>query len=90
MLLKPPKVSTQRLQCSSFLVMTYFLLKDYNILAKKELHSSLWVKTAVNIGLPSAWPWLMPSAKAKAIIIVVNDLKNQINHKIGVIFHILL
>ena len=35
--------STQRLECSSFLVMTYFLLRDYNILPKKELHSSLWV-----------------------------------------------
>ena len=23
--------------------MTYFLLRDYNILPKKELHSSLWV-----------------------------------------------
>ena len=34
---------TQRLQCSSFLVMTYFLLRDYNILPEKELHSSLWV-----------------------------------------------
>ena len=34
---------TQRLQCSSFLVMTYFLLGDENILPKKELHSSLWV-----------------------------------------------
>ena len=35
--------ATQRLQCSSFLVMTYFLLRDCNILPKKELHSSLWV-----------------------------------------------
>ena len=26
---------TQRLQCSSFLVMTYFLLRDYSILPKK-------------------------------------------------------
>ena len=34
---------TQRLQCSSFLVMTYFPLRDYNILPKKELHWSLWV-----------------------------------------------
>ena len=34
--------STQRLQCSSFSVMTYFLLMDY-ILPTKELHSSLWV-----------------------------------------------
>ena len=25
------------------LVMTYFLLRDYSILPKKELHSSLWV-----------------------------------------------
>ena len=34
---------TQRLQCSSFLVMTAFLLRDYNILPKRELHWSLWV-----------------------------------------------
>ena len=37
-------LSTQRLQCSSFLVMTCFLLRDYNI-PKKELHSSPWVST---------------------------------------------
>ena len=37
--------STQRLQCASFLVMTYFLLQDENILPKKELHSSLWACT---------------------------------------------
>ena len=35
--------STKRLQCSSFLVMTYFLLTDYSLLPKKELHLSLWV-----------------------------------------------
>ena len=35
--------STQGLQCSSFLVMTYFLLREYNILPKKELPSSPWV-----------------------------------------------
>ena len=28
-------LTTQRLQCSSFLVMAYFLLRDYNILPKK-------------------------------------------------------
>ena len=28
--------STQRLQCSSFLVMTYFLLRDHNVLPKKR------------------------------------------------------
>ena len=33
----------QRLQCSSCLVMTYFLFRDYNILPKKELRWSLWV-----------------------------------------------
>ena len=39
------RILTQRLLCSSFLVMTYFWLRDdYNILPKKELHSSLWVK----------------------------------------------
>ena len=37
----------QRLQCSSFLVMTYFL-RDYNILPKKELLLSLWVMSAVS------------------------------------------
>ena len=35
---------TQKLQCSSFLVMTYFLLRGYEQLPKKELHSSLWVE----------------------------------------------
>ena len=35
----------QRLQCSSFLVLTYFLLRDYNILPKKELLASLWAMT---------------------------------------------
>ena len=38
---------TQRLKWSSFLVMTYFLLGDYNILPKKELHWSLWVYTHI-------------------------------------------
>ena len=38
-----PTETTQRLQCSSFLVMAYFWLMDYDILPKKELHSSLWV-----------------------------------------------
>ena len=33
----------QGLQWSSFLVMTYFLLREYNILPKKELHGSPWV-----------------------------------------------
>ena len=35
-------LSTKGLQCSSFLVMTYFLLRDYNILPKKELQWSPW------------------------------------------------
>ena len=35
----------QRLQCSSYLVMTYFLLSD-NILPEKELHLSPWVRTS--------------------------------------------
>ena len=34
---------TQRLSCSSFSVMTYFLLRDYKILLKKELHWRCWV-----------------------------------------------
>ena len=29
---------------SSFLVITYILLMEYNILPKQELHSSLWVE----------------------------------------------
>ena len=37
------KEGTQGLQCSSFLVMTYFLVKDCNILPKKELLCSPWV-----------------------------------------------
>ena len=36
-------VITQRLQCSSFLLMTFFLLRDCNKLPRKELPSSLWV-----------------------------------------------
>ena len=39
----PDGRSTQGLQCSSFLVMTYFLLRDYNILPKRELPLSPWV-----------------------------------------------
>ena len=39
-------IHPQRLQCSSFLVMTYFGLRDYNILPKKELHWRLWVYTS--------------------------------------------
>ena len=34
---------TQRLQCRSFLVMAYFLLRDYNVVPRKELRSSLSV-----------------------------------------------
>ena len=39
---------TQRLQSSSFLVMTYFLLREYIIQPKKELLWSLWVGTTHN------------------------------------------
>ena len=35
--------STWRLQCISFLVVTRFLIRDYNILLRKELHRSLQV-----------------------------------------------
>ena len=35
--------STLRLLCSPFLVLTCFLLRDYSILPKKELHRSLQV-----------------------------------------------
>ena len=37
---------TWRLLCSSFLVMTFFLIGDYNILPQKELHRSLQVEVA--------------------------------------------
>ena len=45
---------TQSLQCSSFLGMTYFWLRDYKILPKKEPQSSLWVSTC--FGIPSSVP----------------------------------
>ena len=48
----PLTVPTQRLEGSSFLVMTYSLIRDYNRLPKKELNLSLWV-----IGLVGL-PWL--------------------------------
>ena len=35
--------STQRLQCSPCLFMTYFPLRGYKILPKTELHWSIWV-----------------------------------------------
>ena len=35
--------SAQSLYCSSFLDMTHFLLWDYNLLPKEELHWSPWV-----------------------------------------------
>ena len=41
------KKPTQRLQCSSLLVMTYFPLRDYNILPKKELRWSLCVCSCI-------------------------------------------
>ena len=37
-------VPAQRLECSSFLVRTYFLLRNSNLLPKKELHSRVWVE----------------------------------------------
>ena len=42
----PHEMNTQRLYCSSFLVLTYFLLRDYNVLPEKELHWSPWVYSA--------------------------------------------
>ena len=39
------EVSAQRLQYSSFVVMTYFFLRVYSGLPKKELLLSLWVRT---------------------------------------------
>ena len=35
--------STWRLQCSSFLVMTYFVIRGYKLLPEKDLHRSLQV-----------------------------------------------
>ena len=46
---------TQGLKCSSFLVMTCFLLRDSNMLPKKELHLSPLV--------PFQWVWAVPNAK---------------------------
>ena len=37
------RIATEGLQCSSFLVMTYFRFRDDNILPKKELLLSPWV-----------------------------------------------
>ena len=37
------RVATQGLQCSSFFVMTDSLLREYDILPRKELHWSPWV-----------------------------------------------
>ena len=36
--------TTQRLQCSSFLVVTNFWLREYYILPQQELHWSPWVE----------------------------------------------
>ena len=44
----PSRVGTQRLQSSSLLVMTYFLLRDYNIQPKRELLWSLRVSNQDN------------------------------------------
>ena len=41
--------TAQRLQSSSFLVMTYFRLRDYNIQPKRELLWSLWVEMIHNM-----------------------------------------
>ena len=39
----------------SFLVLTSFLLRDSNILPKKELHLSVWGKTPQTLGTWSLW-----------------------------------
>ena len=49
---------TQRLQCSSFLVVTYFLLRDSNILPQKELPLSPWAPT---LGCLELWGWSLGS-----------------------------
>ena len=51
-------VDTQGLQCSSFLVMTYFLLRDYNILPKKELPLSPWIPWRLGRTMMSRTPLL--------------------------------
>ena len=50
-------LATQRLLRSSFLAMTYFLLRDFHILPKKELHRSLWV-VLKSIPQPMGAEWL--------------------------------
>ena len=51
-------MSTQRLQCSSVLVMTYFGAwgLQYTI-PKKELHSSLWVGFRCSDACGDFWDW---------------------------------
>ena len=48
--------STPRLQSSSFLAMTYFLLRDYNIQPEKELPWSLRVERAPKSGYTQPLP----------------------------------
>ena len=59
-------VLTQRLLCSSFLVLIYFLLRAYNILPKKELHSSLWVgcRPGDRVVQGITWEWEINSQRA--------------------------
>ena len=64
--------------CSSFLVTTYFLLRDYNIRPKKELHLSLWVETLTwNEGvLPSIFVTVLtPAMRARHTIPVQDPLR---------------
>ena len=44
LLKRPEQLATMRLECSSFLVRTHSLLRDYDILPKNGLRWSLWVK----------------------------------------------
>ena len=66
------KVPTHRLQSSSFLVMTYFLLRDYNIQPKKELLWSPWVPSTTAyipcsylepMGVGPRKPWTKPRVR---------------------------
>ena len=48
-------ITTQRLQCSSFLVMAYFLPMDSSIFPKKELLVILWVESLCRIHVLGAY-----------------------------------
>ena len=55
-------IYTQGLQRSSFLVMTHFLIRDYNILPKKELLWSPWVHIHASSG------WRLPGPTQSVLV----------------------